>query len=249
MSRFLTLEQVASSAFIALGLENDAYKPIFYQWAFDATRSIGLSSTQLANIEITITNGAAPIPSGMIMPRNFALRNSANDNVAYPFFDSSFWKQSSIPSNDQVSDYALVMNMQGTEFVFSSAVEDGGYDKLIMEYYTLPVDNQNMPLIPEFYQEAITAYIEFMYLKRKRNQDRTLIPYGEVQGFENRWNRLKYQAISKKNMVGKPELDGAISSWLTMLPNYNKLQRSPNIVRSASQDNDVFNFVFNNVFG
>jgi hypothetical protein len=230
----LTLEQVASSAFIALGLENDAYKPIFYQWAFDATRSIGLSSTQLKTAELNISNGAAAIPSDMIMPYNFALRSSASNEVAYPFFDSTFWKATNVPSNDQVHSYSLVINIQGTDFVFSSGVTDGGFDRLIVEYYTLPVDNNNVPLIPEFYQEAITAYIEFMYLKRKRNQDRTLIPYGEVQGFENRWNRLKYQAISKKNMPSKPELDGAISRWLTMLPNYNQLQRYPNIKTSSN---------------
>lgn len=229
MSRFLTLEQAASSAYIAIGLENEAYKPIFFQWAFDATRSIGLSSTQLSNTEINIVNGAAAIPDAMIMPYNLALRISGTNEVAYPFFDSSFWKADNVPSNDQVSNYSLVVNVQGNNFVFSSAVEDGGFDKLILEYYTLPVDENNLPLIPEFYQEAITAYIEFMHIKRNRHKDRTQIPMSEVQYLEGRWNRLKFQAISKKNMPSKPELDGAISKWLTMLPNQSRLQMRPMI--------------------
>jgi len=249
MSRFLTLEQAASSAYIALGLENEAYKPIFFQWAFDATRSIGLTSTQLANTEINITNGTAAIPSAMIMPYNFALRVSGTNEIAYPFFDSTFWKQDNIPSNDQVSDYALVVNMQGNNFVFSSGVTDGGFNRLILEYYTLPVDENDVPLIPEFYQEAITAYIEFMHTKRHRHKDRTQIPMSEVQYLESRWNRLKYQAISKKNMPSKPELDGAISRWLTMVPNYRQLQRYPNVKTTAIALAGVFDYTFSSIFG
>jgi len=226
MSRFLTLDQIVSSAYIALGHENDSYKPIFYQWGYDATRSIGLTDTEIVNGEADIVNGAANIPDALIKLINIALLNTSTSAVGYPISDTTFWKNPNVPSRDQVPENSLVFNTQGSQFVFSSAVTENGFNKVLLEYYTLPTSVDGELLIPEYYQEAITAYIEFMTVKRLRHKDRTLVPMSEVQITESRWRTLKGQAISKRNMPSKPEIDGAISNWLSMLPNQSRLQRT-----------------------
>lgn len=224
MDRYVTIDEISASAFVALGLDNDEYRNVFANWAYQATRSIGLTTTQLTTATLTISNGTATPPSGMVMPYAFALKKSNADEYAYPFFDSNFWKD--IPSNEQANrrdDY--IINYQGGQFVFSSRVEADGYDRLLIQYYGLPVDEDGIPLVPEYYIRAVTAYIEYMYIKQQRYRKRTEIPMSEVQILNNEWLKLKLDAVRWRNTPSKPEIDAAIQEYMTMLPNFSRLNR------------------------
>lgn len=249
MSRYISLAEVASTAYIALGLEQAEYNSIFYEWAYQATRAIGLTQVELKTETIVITSGMATPPAGMVRPNNIAIAKSTTGEVNYPFFDSNFWKD--VPSNDQVRDNSYVVNFQGDVFVFSSAVTDNAYDRMILEYWGLPVDDAGEPLIPEYYQRAVTAYIEYMYLKRARNRNRQEIPMSEVQIADAKWKELKLDAVVQRNQPSKPEIDAALAMWQTMLPNQSRLQRAKrmNTASIAIALTSVFDYTFSSVFG
>jgi hypothetical protein len=49
----------------------------------------------------------------------------------------------------------------------------------------------------------------------------------EIQVLYQQWVTLKADAMSKRNQPQKPEIEAAIATWLTMLPNQKRLMRTP----------------------
>jgi hypothetical protein len=225
--RYVSIQESVANAMIALGLEQDEYRNIFTDWAYEATRSIGVSEVNLKTEEIAISNGLASIPSDMAYPDQIALKKSGSDEFVYPIFNSSYWQ--GIPQSDQVyrTDQNYYINIQGESFVFSSDVSSDGFNRLVLRYWAFPIDQDGMPLIPEYYTRAVTTYIEFMHVKRMRMRNRQEIPMSEVDYMEKRWLRMKLDAVTQRNMPTKPEIEGAIMQWNTMLPNQRRLNRRP----------------------
>ena len=227
MINTVTIDQVISNAMIALGMENDRYRVIFYEWAFQGLRDIGLTTISLTTSTGTITTGNTfPIPTNCVYIDSIAVKNSTAGTVAYPMFDSNYW--SSVPDDDQTTyDKDYVVSKQGSDLVFSTTIRGNSYDQVIIRYYGMPVDSDGVPLIPEYYLRAIVAYIEYMFVKRERYRKLNEIPMSEIQVLYQQWVTLKADAMSKRNQPQKPEIEAAIATWLTMLPNQKRLMRTP----------------------
>jgi hypothetical protein len=229
MNNTVTIDEVVSSAAIALGMENDRYRVLFYEWAFQGARDIGLTTLNLTNTTgsiITSPFNYFAIPSDCVYIDSIAIRVGSDGHVAYPFFDSNYW--TNVPDDDQTAyDKDYVVSRQGSNLVFSSTIPNNGYDTVILRYYAMPVDQNNVPLVPEYYLRALVAYIEYMFVKRERYKKRNEIPMSEVQMLYQQWVTLKADAMSKRNQPQKPEIEAAIAMWLTMLPNQKRLMRTP----------------------
>jgi hypothetical protein len=226
MNNTVSIDEIVSSAAIALGMENDRYRVLFYEWAFQGSRDIGLTTLNLTNTTGSISGGVYTIPINCVYIDSVAIRRGANGHVTYPFFDSNYW--SNVPDNDQTQyDRDYVVSRQGNNLVFSTTVTSNGYDTVILRFYSMPVDANNVPLVPEYYLRAIVAYIEYMFVKRERYKKRNEIPMSEVQMLYQQWVTLKADAMSKRNQPQKPEIEAAIAMWLTMLPNQKRLIRTP----------------------
>lgn len=223
--RYVSIYEAVANAMINLGLEQDEYRAIFTDWAYEATRSIGVSDVNLKTTEIVITAGLAPVPSDMAYPDEIAVRKNGTQDFAYPMFDSSYWQ--SIPNDDQIyrNTENYYVNVQGNNFVLSSDVTADGFNRLVLRYWGYPVDGDDNPLIPEYYIRAVSTYIEFMYIKRLRNRKRQEIPMSEVDYSERRWIRMKQDAVAQRNAATKPEMEAMIQQWMTMLPNQKRLNR------------------------
>jgi len=226
MNNTVSIDEIVSSAAIALGMENDRYRVLFYEWAFQGTRDIGLTTLSLTNATGTISSGVYIIPTDCVYIDSIAIQKGASGHVNYPFFDSNYWANA--PNDDQTYyDKDYVVSRQGSNLVFSSTVSNNGYDTVILRYYAMPVDANNAPLVPEYYLRALVAYIEYMFVKRERYKKRNEIPMSEVQMLYQQWVTLKADAMSKRNQPQKPEIEAAIAMWLTMLPNQKQLIRTP----------------------
>lgn len=226
MNNTVSIDEIVSSAAIALGMENDRYRVLFYEWAFQGSRDIGLTTLNLTNTTGSITSGVYSIPTNCVYIDSIAIRKGTGGHVTYPFFDSNYWVN--VPDNDQTQyDRDYVVSRQGSNLIFSSTVSNNGYDTVILRYYAMPVDANNTPLVPEYYLRAIVAYIEYMFVKRERYKKRNEIPMSEVQMLYQQWVTLKADAMSKRNQPQKPEIEAAIAMWLTMLPNQKRLIRTP----------------------
>lgn len=226
MNNTVSIDEIVSSAAIALGMENDRYRVLFYEWAFQGTRDIGLTTLSLTSATGTISSGVYIIPTDCVYIDSIAIQKGASGHVNYPFFDSNYWANA--PNDDQTYyDKDYVVSRQGSNLIFSSTVTSNGYDRVILRYYAMPVDGNNVPLIPEYYLRAIVAYIEYMFVKRERYKKRNEIPMSEIQMLYQQWVTLKADAMSKRNQPQKPEIEAAIATWLTMLPNQKQLIRAP----------------------
>ena len=226
MKNTVSIDEIVSSAAIALGMENDRYQVLFYEWAFQGSRDIGLTALNLTNATGTIASGAYSIPNDCVYIDSIAIQVGASGHVTYPFFDSNYW--ANVPDDDQTQyDKDYIVSRQGFNLIFSSTVTSNGYNKVILRYYAMPVDGNNTPLVPEYYLRAIVAYIEYMFVKRERYKKRSEIPMSEVQMLYQQWVTLKADAMSKRNQPQKPEIEAAIAMWLTMLPNQKRLIRTP----------------------
>jgi hypothetical protein len=226
MNNTVTIDEIVSSAAIALGMENDRYRVLFYEWAFQGSRDIGLTTLNLTNATGTISSGVYIIPNDCVYIDSIAIQKGASGHVNYPFFDSKYWANA--PNDDQTYyDKDYVVSRQGGNLIFSSTVASNGYNRVILRYYAMPVDPNNIPLVPEYYLRAIVAYIEYMFVKRERYKKRNEIPMSEVQMLYQQWVTLKADAMSKRNQPQKPEIEAAIAMWLTMLPNQKRLIRTP----------------------
>jgi|DEB19_MinimDraft_3_1074340.scaffolds.fasta_scaffold06391_4 hypothetical protein len=224
----VSLNEVVSSASLALGMDdNDRYKVVFYDWAYQALSDIGLMSLNITNSTgaiITSPFNHFPIPGSCVYIDSIAIRKGANGPVCYPIFDSNYWV--SVPDDDQTMyDKDYVVSRQGSNLIFSSTIIENGFTEVILRYYAIPIDANGSPLIPEFYMRAIMAYIEYMYVKSQRHKDRSSVPLSEIQLFYQQWLSLKSDAISRRNKPEKPEIEAAIAQWITMLPNQRRLMR------------------------
>ena len=229
MNNTVTIDQVVSSAAIAMGMENDRYRVLFYEWAFQGLRDIGLTTLNLTNTTGTIIVSPFyyfPIPDACVYIDSIAIQKGANGPVNYPLFDSNYWVN--VPDDDQTMyDKDYVVSRQGSNLIFSTTILSNGFDRVILRYYGMPVDSNNVPLVPEYYLRAIVAYIEYMFVKRERYRKRNEIPMSEVQMLYQQWVTLKADAMSKRNQPQKPEIEAAIATWLTLLPNQSRLIRTP----------------------
>ena len=229
MKNTVSIDEIVSSAAIALGMENDRYRVLFYEWALQGLRDIGLNTLNLTNTTgsiITSPFNYFQIPDSCVYIDSIAIQKGTNGHVAYPFFDSNYW--TNVPDDDQTTyDKDYVVSRQGNNLIFSSTIVSNNYTTVILRYYAMPVDSDNVPLAPEYYLRALVAYIEYMFVKRERYKKRNEIPMSEVQMLYQQWVTLKADAMSKRNQPQKPEIEAAIAMWLTMLPNQKRLIRTP----------------------
>lgn len=225
----VSLNEVISSACLALGMEeNDRYKVVFYDWAYQALTEIGLSTVNIKTSTGSISTGnTCAIPDDCIHIDSIAIRKGASGDVAYPIFDSNYW--SDVSDDDQMHyDQDYVVSRQGNNLIFSDTVSNNGFTVVLFRYYAIPIAADTSPIIPEYYMRPIMCYIEYMHVKAQRHKDRNAVPLSELQLFYQQWLSLKADAISRRNTASKPEIDAAIASWITMLPNQSKLLRGSN---------------------
>lgn len=124
----VSLNEVISSACLALGMEeNDRYKVIFYDWAYQALTEIGLSTVNIKTSTGSISTGnTCVIPNDCIHIDSIAIRKGASGDVAYPIFDSNYW--SDVLDEDQMHyDQDYVVSRQGNNLIFSDTVSNNGF--------------------------------------------------------------------------------------------------------------------------
>ena len=74
MNNTVSIDEIVSSAAIALGMENDRYRVLFYEWAFQGTRDIGLTPLNFTNTPGAIASGVHSIPSDCVYIDSIAIQ-------------------------------------------------------------------------------------------------------------------------------------------------------------------------------
>lgn len=226
--RFVTIDEVVTSGQIALGLTTDKDRNIMREWAWLAVKQIGLSH-QISKKEecVDIKDFAFDKPCDMVSPVSVRLHGSnTSDGVYYPSYDTGRFDNDR--PEDQGNSRYVTIEEQTDQFVISS--KGGNFSKATIQYYSLPVDSDGTPLIPEYYQRAIMSYIEYMFVKRERRRtsrnDKNEIPMSEVDFYHRQWMRLRAEAEAEKAIPNEMVADEIVSEWQTLLPNQRKLRKN-----------------------
>lgn len=232
--RFISTEEVISSAMMALGQTDDAYRNIFREWVYLAQRAIGLSS--VINIKETlpdetpIVDFAIEKPCDLLAPIDMLIIDEKGVCVA-PDYVWNFIDRDRHCSNTQQSHRISVSENQNQFLLSSNAT---GFTKAILKYYAMMLDDDGLPLIPEYNQRAIMSYIEFMYTKRERRRKRNEIPLSEVDWMYNNWVTLKMDAVGYKNMPSTLKMEEIVRKWVTLLPNTRTLNKNRKAIASIT---------------
>lgn len=206
----VALKHIIAEAQAELGLSDNSTTALFKVWAYDAQRSIGFSD--LYKVEgdwQLIENNSLKKPLNLAVPISISL-SSDKENCIEPVFNSDL-EQCGCTSNFN-SECEVIMGENETEFYFSSNAIEYKYGKI--DYVSLPMDKEGNPLIDEVCAKAVKQYINYMHTRRQRKINRKSVPQSEVEAENNRWIRMKMEAIGNVNLVSPTQLKGIANKWL-----------------------------------
>lgn len=215
MAHYIDVDSVVSNVQMQLGFQDDEMRPAFTQWAYDAQRAIGLSYLDKQDTGWrAIKDLSWDKPCGYIAPIEILVKD-ANGDCYLPKYSFKLDKCGCC-SNVTQHNCDTYVSENNTQFYLDSDATD--YTEYKMLYWGLPVDEGNNPLIREDNERAVIAYIEYMYTKRRRHQNRSEIPQSEVAYLYNQWKTLKGVALGKQNMPHKLLYEEAMRKWSTLVP-------------------------------
>lgn len=218
---YTNIDEIVAVAQMNLGMSDPDHSPIMRHWGYEAQRHIGLYHINEKKTVKNITDLSFDMPCDMAIPLEIKL-GSECECTSIPNQCSScswiFYKQERFCPDEHSHD--INISMSGGKFHLSS--NSGSYEKATIRYLALPLDDNLLPLIPEYNTRAVTAYIEYMYIKQQRRRKRREIPLSEVQVAYKSWLILKRDAIANKNATSPLEFDELATSWLRLVPAYKR---------------------------
>jgi len=218
---FTSIDEIVAIAQANIGMSEPDRNPIMRHWGYEAQRHIGLYHVNEKKEVKNITDLSFDMPCDMAVLIEIKLgdececESSPNECNKCSFI---FYKQERFCPDEHSHD--LNISMSGGKFHLSSNADE--HKKATVRYLALPLDDNLMPLIPEYNTRAVTCYIEYKYLKQQRRRKRREIPLSEVETEYTRWLRLKRDAIANKNATGPFEFQELIFSWLNLVPEYKR---------------------------
>ncbi len=237
----ITLEQIVSSAFIALDVDDSRDELIFKEWAWDALREIGPSRVDRKTKCIPITNLCAMKPHDYLYGLDMNILDDSGSIYYYQMAESGFleseqsfkgFSDNSMNTNSSTGASIKVAE-QKEAFVFSSNAISSGVTKMEISYYGYPIDDCGEPLVEEKMKEAIITYIEYRYLKRERRRrvGTRDLPLAEVADARDEWRRQRMAIRGDIKMPDPLSADAMLRRWVSGIPNFKRRARNSKITR------------------
>tara|TARA_R100000995_G_scaffold70727_2_gene39340 strand:- start:20943 stop:21674 length:732 start_codon:yes stop_codon:yes gene_type:complete len=237
----ITLEQIVSSAFIALDVDDSRDELVFKEWAWDALREIGPSRVDKKTKCIPITNLCAMKPHDYLYGLDMNILDDSGQIYYYQMAESGVleseqdFKGSFDTSTDitRSKGSSIKVAEQKEAFVFSSNASKSGVTKMEISYYSYPVDEYGEPLVEEKMKEAIITYIEYRYLKRERRRrvGTRDLPLAEVADARDEWKRQRMAIRGDIKMPDPLSADTMFRRWVSGIPNFKRRARNSRITR------------------
>jgi hypothetical protein len=237
----ITLEQIVSSAFIALDVDDSRDELVFKEWAWDALREIGPSRVDKKTKCIPITNLCAMKPHDYLYGLDMNILDDSGQIYYYQMAESGIL-ESEQEFKGVIGDSSITVSSTGASikvseqkeaFVFSSNALKSGVTKMEITYYGYPVDEYGEPLVEEKMKEAVITYIEYRYLKRERRRrvGTRDLPLAEVADARDEWKRQRMAIRGDIKMPDPLSADAIFRRWVTGIPNFKKKAKNARITR------------------
>jgi len=99
------------------------------------------------------------------------------------------------------------------------------YDTAKLKYNAYPVDEEGMPMIPEFCSKAVSQYIIFQRTIQKRRINPKEVSQGDVMMERELWENYMAQAIAEGNTMDWYQAMEFGNKLMSMIPQINRSRR------------------------
>lgn len=232
--RNVPLSEVVSMAQIDLGMTSDDDFLKFRNWVYWACRTIGPSPTYIEQTPddspIPIVNYTFPAPDDMNVPIDILIEREGEDRRIRPFWDVNYWQLAVNNYQNFPWTREIQVSFQDNKFIIGPTNAAKTFTKAWVRYFKFPFDSNGEVLVPELYARAAAAYVEYKHNNAMFNRTRGQgsVQYYVIQDMRRQWEKLLNAARNELQTVGKPEIDAAISNYITMLPNMRRLDNDQN---------------------
>lgn len=207
-----TLDTIVSLAQANLGMTSDEYRIVMRKHGKIAMSHLGLFfiSTKTACLEIG-SDGLAKKPCDFLAPLKIRVSVGGANN-AVPNYQP--WVSDGVGCESNTGCHIIVG--ENEHFFFVNPAEVGTMN---IVYYALLSNSKGEILVPEYAEEAVSAYIEMRAMViRQRREGYRMIPNSMIQDSRMVWAEASRVARSRKNTPKPGEEAGIAGTWLTMQP-------------------------------
>lgn len=176
MAHFLDIDQFLASVQVDSGFSTSALESTIIRWSYEGLNQVGTPKSIIKQEKIKIKDLKITKPQGFVGLKRILLMKLSSSDVGLEILSSE--KKIGGCYEPQYVDcisccdspVSCCPEYQVSEmthsFYFSDSVEV--FTHALVEYYAAPLDENNKPMIPLSAEEAIRAYIDLKWLKRKR---------------------------------------------------------------------------------
>lgn len=233
MASLVTVKQLIASVFLRLELDDSRDEVVFNEWIWDALREIGPSRLDKKRACMDMHDLCFNLPHDYSSAIDLNLLDSSGAIYSYHYSETGFLESEVNNRSDSRGQNAslsggynrLTIVENKRSFSLSSNANDLGITSAELVYYALPMDGDGNILIEEIMQEAVMAFIEYMYIKRERNKDRNKIPMSEVDWHWDKWTKKRQEMRGYKKDPGPLGMDPIARRWITSIPNFRNKRR------------------------
>lgn len=201
-AEYIPVDEMVASLQIDLGQSSAVMSPVIKRHIYRAMQQIGGMRMILKCAKIKIVHDTIPYipkPADLVAPHHVYLIKDGKDGCVEPWYDDSLTCCRDECGNDPSSitkgnnKYTVADNILGNRYTFSTNITTDSFTHVRLHYYQAILDDNGMPVIPSFAFEAISAYVDYKWLKMTRNQFR--------------------RSKSKNNQVALSEYQDARTVW------------------------------------
>lgn len=238
---FINIEEVISDIQVDLGQSTPNMTAIIKRWCYECVRELGVGYMQLKTKVYSDISTTVLKPSDFVAAAHVYLATDDGKcvepkRVNLPCYGKTPWNFGKYGySFSGLSSNNWSVSETNSSFSISTDAVDN-FSKLILVYYTVPIDDQGNPLIPGFSKQACWAYCMWKNASRNRTKYQSPssdsrgnpVPLSEVQNWRNEYylqlskargemNSPQYQELFE---VGESIMFGVTNEYPSLLHRY-----------------------------
>jgi hypothetical protein len=204
---YLSIDEVVAYAAEALSAQDSRDLAVFRTWAYQAEREIGPGLGHIREEEIAVCDKAVKKPDTLASLIEVELYDAEGRRLSYRY---------------ELGGQAQGMEVsEDAHFLFlGDALAPAVMARL--KYYALPMDERCQPLLRETSLSAITAFIEFMYAKRKYASSGQFTDAGAVKMYKDMWEQARAEAQSRAKSIGMWRGKELLKRWNSLMQDHSR---------------------------
>lgn len=222
MDNIYQIEEVVAELFSRLDITDTRDEAIFYNWVYSGIRELGSNSLDITHkcVEVIDYCISKPCDYGGLV--DLGLLKNGN-SVSFVFTNTGLNSdRGDLEDRFDSNVRSIYVNEVDDRFNLSS---NSTVDHAEISYYSLPINEEGLPVVREIVKEAVIAFCEYMWVKRERRRNPKRIPMSDVDYYNNEWKLARGTAKGRQKMVNPVQAETILKNWMTVLPKFKSKNR------------------------